>query len=856
MVLIADVSLPFFFLLKMASPYICKNMGEGKDIRVTVEVEGERESETDLEVSKFAKFLGWFGLQVARCPIFVIILMIILTCLASIGFVRIQIISDGIKLWVPQESKAMFDRKAVTKMFDTHKNFMYINIKPVEERQGILYTEAFTESVDLHDIISTSVVESRVKSYKDLCLKTSWLEKCYFSGSKYLDLWNKNLTMFHGDIHQELKNEFLVVVDEADSNNALTLSNMKSCGGPYQAGRIIDGEEKQVIDCEVLKLGYAIDDSVEAVYIEQWFAAAEAAVADFNKHAVHTRAYIWHRLSLDQAIQKTVIGDLHLMVTCFLLMVLTSITMLVKFKSDPSRHFLLRYCVDWKSSRVLLGCVAVLSVALSIAGGYGIAVGVCGVEFNTLCAILPFILVGIGVDDAFVLVSGLDRASAQLTYEPEQRKTYKEIAQERIQQTMATVGPTVTATSLTNIIAFLLGSITAIPALRSFCIYAGICILCDYIMQVTFFLSVMTLFEYQQVKRMMSEKGHDARNQADIARGKGGDARTIDEETAKVSNKITIFSMFDLLSWILSKTLSPLCTKKIQFRLLVIASSMAFAALSVYGVMNIQQGLPLKDLTTMGSNLHSYFELEESSFENQVGPETALYFIEETDCSQNDDIDISTPLYQQKLLRTHRHIMTNSKHIIFKRQTWLEELIMFAQQNASNLTVDVDGEPFIQKEHFYPVLKDFLSSSVYSDFSNDVHFAKSRCSGELEVVSSRFHYSHAPTGKDYGMRKKALREIRSLETECKQMFWKETKGAKIFLYGLEYLFWEQDAVLLKECLLSLGLAVAGVFIVSFVIIGFHLTPILVIVSAIILVDLYLFGFLYILGLRFNAVSER
>ena len=79
---------------------------------------------------------------------------------------------------------------------------------------------------------------------------------------------------------------------------------------------------------------------------------------------------------------------------------------------------------------------------------------------------------------------------------------------------------------------------------------------------------------------------------------------------------------------------TDLCTKKIQFRLLVIASSMAFAALSVYGVMNIQQGLPLKDLTTMGSNLHSYFELEESSFENQVGPETALYFIEETDCSQ------------------------------------------------------------------------------------------------------------------------------------------------------------------------------------------------------------------------------
>ena len=71
---------------------------------------------------------------------------------------------------------------------------------------------------------------------------------------------------------------------------------------------------------------------------------------------------------------------------------------------------------------------------------------------------------------------------------------------------MATVGPTVTATSLTTIIAFLLGSITAIPALRSFCIYAGICILCDYIMQVTFFLAAMTLFERKQVEQMMQER--------------------------------------------------------------------------------------------------------------------------------------------------------------------------------------------------------------------------------------------------------------------------------------------------------------------------------------------------------------
>ena len=284
---------------------------------------------------------------------------------------------------------------------------------------------------------------------------------------------------------------------------------------------------------------------------------------------------------------------------------------------------------------------------------------------------------------------------------------------------------------------------------------------------------------------------------------------------------------------------------------MVVASAVGFTVISVHGVMNLQQGLPLKDLTTIGSNLYTYFELEENSFENQVGPETALYLITgEGTCQKSGGIDIASPTYQNKLLKTHDYIMLQSSYIKFKQATWLEQLIVYAgEKNATS-----GGT--VREEQFYDLLASFLHEETYSDFSNDVLLVESPCDPrKLEVQSSRFHYSHAPTGKDYGIRKKALREIRQLERDCQEMYWKEEEGrAKIFLYGLEYLFWEQDAVLLKECLLSLGLAVAGVFIVSVVIIGFHLVPILVIVSAITLVDLYLFGFLYMLGLRFNAVT--
>ncbi|QDZ21743.1 patched domain-containing protein [Chloropicon primus] len=805
--------------------------------------EGER------QVGRLGRWMGFFGLQVAKRPVFVIALMTLLTCLAAVGFVRIKIISDGIKLWVPQDSKAMFDRSSVTQIFDTHKNFVFLNIVPTGEHHSLLYSEAFDESIRLHDVVSTEAKDGLSRSYKDLCLKMSWADTCYFSGSKYLDLGNANITLFQNNIEQEIKSELFTVVTRAHTDTTLALRNVKSCGSPHQRRMDISGLVGDYVDCKVLKLGYALADGVDPVHVAEWFAAVEGMTEDFNKRARYSKAYVFHRLSLDQAIQQTVLGDLHLMVTCFILMISTSVFMLIKFRYNPARPALFRYFVDWKSSRVFLGCIAVVNVALSIAGGYGIAVGVVGVEFNTLCAILPFILVGIGVDDAFVLVCGLDKATQKLKYEPLGTKTYKEITCDRIKETMTSVGPTVTATSLTNIIAFLLGSVTAIPALRSFCIYAGICILCDYIMQVTFFLSVMTLFEYRQVKRYMAQRARAEKNAS------AEECSTSSDKAAAVSPKKQreeIYSVFDIFGWFFSEFLGPLVTKGFLFRAAVILSAAACAAVSIYGVMNIQQGLPLKDLTTIGSNLYTYFELEENSFENQVGPETALYFIGDNDCKKRS-IDIAKPMYQQKLLDSHRYIVANSKHIKFTQQTWLEELIRFADKN-STLVVDLGGEKYVEENHFYPTLSNFLNSGVYSEFSNDLRIAKSECSDKLEVISSRFHYSHAPTGKDYGIRKKALREIRTLEKECQEMYWKDVEGANIFLYGLEYLFWEQDAVLLKECLLSLGLAVAGVFIVSVAIIGFHFTPIIVIVTAITLVDLYLFGFLYLLGLRFNAVT--
>lgn len=53
-------------------------------------------------------------------------------------------------------------------------------------------------------------------------------------------------------------------------------------------------------------------------------------------------------------------------------------------------------------SQALLGVGAVAGIVMSTSAGYGLAL-ICGQSFTNLALILPFILVGVGLDDAFIL---------------------------------------------------------------------------------------------------------------------------------------------------------------------------------------------------------------------------------------------------------------------------------------------------------------------------------------------------------------------------------------------------------------------------------------------------------------------
>ncbi|OLQ06472.1 Patched domain-containing protein 3 [Symbiodinium microadriaticum] len=158
-------------------------------------------------------------------------------------------------------------------------------------------------------------------------------------------------------------------------------------------------------------------------------------------------------------------------------------------KLTASYGVIIVYCAimigkcDAIHSGMFLSFVAVLIVGLTIASTLGL-MGYFGVPNGNLNNNLYFLLLGLGVDDAFVLSSEFLRHS---------REDSGKSIPDRIAATARTGGISVLITSATDALAFLVGATTVLPALGWFCTYAGVSIVLCYTYQLTVFLPCLAL---------------------------------------------------------------------------------------------------------------------------------------------------------------------------------------------------------------------------------------------------------------------------------------------------------------------------------------------------------------------------
>lgn len=143
---------------------------------------------------------------------------------------------------------------------------------------------------------------------------------------------------------------------------------------------------------------------------------------------------------------------------------------------------------NWVLSRASLGAAAVCNATLGLMAGFGLMF-ICGIPITSIHGMLPFILVGIGLDDAFIISGEFYRTNP------------KKSVMERLQDTIEEVGLSITTTTVTTGVAFGLGCISSIPAVYWLCLYAIPCVFLDFIFSITFFVAVIAIDERRVIEQ-------------------------------------------------------------------------------------------------------------------------------------------------------------------------------------------------------------------------------------------------------------------------------------------------------------------------------------------------------------------
>jgi len=160
-------------------------------------------------------------------------------------------------------------------------------------------------------------------------------------------------------------------------------------------------------------------------------------------------------------------------------------------------------------SRVLLALVCVGGcVGGSLAISFGIS-GLAKVPYNIMSQLAFFILVAVGVDDGLILAAVWDRYTEEDGLDEFMRSSSPHnshqvapnglkrchVFPDRLSRTLREAGPSVTLTSITDALAFFIGTAIDIAAIRQFCFTSAIAVLAVLVLQITVFNAALILDE-------------------------------------------------------------------------------------------------------------------------------------------------------------------------------------------------------------------------------------------------------------------------------------------------------------------------------------------------------------------------
>ncbi|XP_027702658.1 NPC intracellular cholesterol transporter 1 isoform X1 [Vombatus ursinus] len=816
------------------------------------------------------KGFTWWGSFCVRNPGPVIFCSLVFITACCSGLVFMRLTTNPVDLWSAPDSQAHLEKEYFETNFGPFFRTEQLIIQAPHTKQHTY--QPYPSGADvpfgppldkgiLHQVLDLqTAIENITASYnnetvtlQDICLTplSPFNNNCsILSVLNYFQNSHSVLDHEIGDeffVYADYHTHFLYCVRAPASVNDTSLlhdSCLGTYGGPILPWLVLGGyDDQNYNNATALVISLPVNNYYNNTEKLQRVLAWEKEFINFVKNYKNPNLTISFSAerSIEDEINRESNGDVVTVLISYAVMFLYISIALGHIKSCR------RFLVDSKISLGIAGILMVLSSVVCTLGLFsyiGIPLTLIVIE------VIPFLVLAVGVDNIFILVQTFQR----------DERFQGETLDKQLGRILGEVAPSMSLSSFSETVAFFLGALSTMPAVRTFSLFAGMAVFIDFLLQITCFVSLLGL----DIKRQ-------EKNKLDILCC----VRIAEDRTDSQPSDSYLFQFS-------KNAFSPLLLKD-WMRPIVISLFVGILSFSMAVLNKVEIGLDQSLSMPYDSYVLDYFK----SMNQYLNTGPPLYFVLEEghDYTSLEGQNMvcggmgcnNNSLVQQIFNAAE---LENYTKIGFAPSSWIDDYFDWIKPQSSccriyNMTdqfcnasvvdpscihcrpLTPEGKRRPQGEDFMKFLPMFLSDNPNPKCGKGGHASYSGAvnmkNNYTKIGATYFMTFHTVlhTSSDYI---DAMRKARIVATNITETMGLQDKNYRVFPYSVFYVFYEQYLTIVEDTIFNLGVSLGAIFLVTTVLLGCDLWSAMIMCVTIAMILVNMFGVMWLWGISLNAVS--
>jgi Niemann-Pick C1 protein len=781
------------------------------------------------------------GHVAARFPAITIVTSLLFAFILSLGWMRFDIEKDPARLWVSPTSEAAQEKA----FFDT-------NFGPFYRAEKAFLVNETGPVLSYDTLIWWMGVEKSIRQLKGPKFGATLDDVCFMPTGTACVV--QSIAAYFED------EPSMVTPNGWKSQIRGCAKSPVECrpafGQPIEANAILGGYSgsDDVTDAAATTVTWVVnnfpEDSSEITRAMDWEEALKNRLLKAQEEAKlrGLRLSFSTEISLEEELNKSTNTDAKIIIISYIIMFFYA-SIALGSTTLSFKDLIRNPAISLVESKFTLGVVGIVIVLLSITASIGLF-SWAGLKATLIIVdVIPFIVLAVGVDNIFLIVHEFNRVNIS---HPD------DVVEIRISKAMGRMGPSILFSAITETISFALGAFVGMPAVRNFAIYAAGAVFINAILQVTMFVSVLTL------------------NQMRVEDARADCFPCIQIKAARVhlnggfENHGTRFyeaSEESLLQQFIRKYYAPsLLGKKAKALIVVVFLGLFTAGIAL--LPEVQLGLDQRVAIPDDSYLIPYFNDLYDYME--LGP--PVYFVtrelnatkqknQQKICARFTTCDQTslTNILEQERKRT------SVSYISAPTASWIDDFFLWLNPELDTCCVERRKTCFANRDPAWNItlygmpegdeFVKYAQKFVTSPTDDDCPLGGQASYGSAIVIdserktipASHFRTSHSPlrSQEDFINSYASARRIAS--------DFSAASGVDVFPYSSFYIFFDQYATIKSLTATLIGSAVAIIWVVSSLLLGSVLTA-AVVTLTVTMTIIDIMGAMAVMGVSLNAVS--